>query len=165
MYPFQNLILFITILFSGLVAGLLFSYSCSVNIGLKVLPDQEYLRAMQSINIAIQNPYFLIVFMGLLLLFPLTTWNIHSSNSTTSFYFFLIATLFYYIGVFGVTALGNIPLNNQLSRLDIKSASSDKISAMRFTFETAWNKFHLIRTISSILSFGSAIVSLIQYKH
>jgi uncharacterized membrane protein len=70
---FMKMALFTTILFSGLVAGLLYSYSTSVNPGLKALPDNEYIRAMQSINTAIQNPVFFIAFMGLLLLFPFTT--------------------------------------------------------------------------------------------
>lgn len=70
MLSFQNIIIFLTILFSGLVAGLFYAYSCSVNPGLKALSDVEYLIAMQSINRAIQNPYFFCSFMGLLLCFP-----------------------------------------------------------------------------------------------
>lgn len=164
MFSLQNTILFITTLFSGLVAGLLYSYSCSVNIGLKALPDAEYLKAMQSINIAIQNPFFFISFMGLLLLFPFSAWGLYSQQTTTSFYLLLVATAFYFIGVFGVTVFGNVPLNNQLAGFVISSASSEEISKMRFTFETSWNKFHLIRTVSAILSFGFTILSIMKWK-
>ena len=164
MFSLQNAVLFITILFSGLVAGLLYSYSCSVNIGLKALPDAEYLQAMQSINIAIQNPYFFISFMGLLLLFPISARGFYSMQAMTSFYLLLIAISLYFIGVFGVTVFGNVPLNNQLAKFVISSASSDEISTMRSAFETAWNKFHLIRTVSAILSFAFTILSIIKCK-
>ena len=54
----QKMILVITVLFAGLIAGLLFSYSCSVNLGLHHLSDAEYVKTMQAINIEIQNFYF-----------------------------------------------------------------------------------------------------------
>jgi uncharacterized membrane protein len=164
MFSFQNIPVFLTILFSGLVAGLLYSYSCSVNIGLKALPNEEYLKAMQSINIAIQNPYFFISFMGLLLLFPLTGWIFYSQKPTISFYLLLIAAALYFIGVFGVTVFGNVPLNDQLAKFGISSASPNQISTMRLTFESEWNKFHLIRTVSAILSFGLTILTIMKYK-
>jgi hypothetical protein len=49
-------------------------------------------------------------------------------------------------------------------KFTISSATPNEISVMRWTFETEWNKFHLIKTISSILSFGFTIVSVIKYK-
>ena len=164
MFSFQNIALFLTILFSGLIAGLLYSYSCSVNIGLNVLPDQQYLKAMQSINRAIQNPYFFICFMGLLLLFPIALWSFYQQHSTVSLYLMLIAASLYFIGVFGITVFGNVPLNDKLDQFVISSASKDEISAMRQAFEISWNKFHFIRTISAILSFGLAILSLFKYR-
>lgn len=153
--------MFITILFSGLVAGLLFGYSCSVNIGLNKLTDAEYLKAMQSINTAIQNPYFLICFTGLLILFPLTAWQLYSLQPKILFYWLILAAVLYFIGVFGVTVFGNVPLNNQLAGFTLSTASQKEISSMRLLFETEWNKFHTIRTISAILSFGFTILSII----
>ena len=82
----HKMILIITVLFSGLIAGLLFSYSCSVNLGLHTLADVEYIKAMQLINKEIQNFYFLLVFIGLLLLFPLSTWTSYTTNNKVVFY-------------------------------------------------------------------------------
>jgi uncharacterized membrane protein len=164
MLQFQNINIFITTLLTGLVAGLLYGYSCSVNIGLKLLPDEEYLRAMQSINTAIQNPYFFISFMGLLLFYPLTVWVFYTQQTISCFYLLIAATLIYFIGVFGVTVFGNVPLNNQLDKFVISSAGSKEIAAMRLTFENAWNKFHLIRTVAAIISFGFTIISIFKYK-
>ncbi len=164
MLSFQNLSLFTTVLFSGLMAGLMYSYSCSVNIGLKALSDEDYVKAMQSINIAIQNPYFFICFMGLLLLFPISSWGVYTTPPTTSFYALLTATLLYCIGVFGVTVVGNVPLNNQLAVFDISKATQNEISAMRHAFEIPWNRYHFIRTVATILSFGLTIWALFKHK-
>jgi len=71
----QNVMLICTIILSGLVAGLLYSYACSVNPGLHKLSDKEYIGAMQSINVAIQNPVFFISFMGSLILFPVQSFS------------------------------------------------------------------------------------------
>ena len=51
---------FASILFTGLLAGLFYGYDCSVIKGLGNLQDDVYLQSFQSINKAIQNPYFFI---------------------------------------------------------------------------------------------------------
>jgi len=164
MFSFHQITIFTTILLSGLVAGLLYSYSCSVNIGLRALPDAEYLKAMQSINLAIQNPFFFVSFMGLMIMLPLSAWQLHSLPSHFSYYAVLLAMILYFIGVFGVTVVENVPLNNQLAVFNITQASSNEISTMRIAFEKPWNTFHLIRTISAIISFGLTILSLLKFK-
>ncbi|CAN5831976.1 hypothetical protein BH11BAC7_BH11BAC7_06390 [soil metagenome] len=162
MFSFQNAISFITILFSGLIAGLLFSYSCSVNSGLKVLPDGVYLKAMQSINAAIQNPYFFLCFMGLLFLFPVYAWLVYAQQDKTSFYFVLAAAAIYFSGVFAVTVFGNVPLNELLAKFEIASASAADISSMRSDFEAHWNTFHLVRTIAAVISFSLTILTVLK---
>src|SRR5215218_9725134 len=102
----MKVLLLMTVLFSGLVAGLFYSYSCSVNLGLKSLPDSEYIKAMQSINIAIQNPVFFISFMGLLLCFPIATYQVYTEPNT-AFYLLVTAMAVYFVGVFGITVFCN----------------------------------------------------------
>jgi uncharacterized membrane protein len=159
----MKVLLFTTLLFSGLVSGLFYAYSCSVNIGLRHLTDSEYIRAMQSINIAIQNPVFFITFMGLLILFPVSVFQLYKQE-TSSFYWMLAAMAFYFIAVFGVTVFGNVPLNEQLAKFPVSTASETDISKMRQAFETPWNSYHLIRTISSIIAFGLTILSVFKLK-
>ena len=155
----QNGMLIITIILSGLVAGLMYSYACSVNPGLHQLSDKEYLSAMQSINVAIQNSIFFLSFMGSLAAFAITTFQLRSQQA---FSYILIAMIVYVVGVFGVTMFANVPLNNRLASFNISTASSSDLANMRTIFENPWNKFHLIRTISSIASFGLSIVALIK---
>ena len=155
----------ITVLFSGLVAGLLFSYSCSVNLGLHHLTDIEYIKTMQAINVEIQNIYFFIVFMGLLLLLPASTWLSCSANKKATFYLMLIATLLYFIGVFGVTMFGNVPLNNLLAKINLANTSEEILSTFRNHFESNWKKYHLIRTSASIVSFLLTILAFQKITH
>jgi uncharacterized membrane protein len=155
---------FTTVLFTGLIAGLFYAYSCSVNPGLKALPDADYVKTMQSINIAIQNPVFFFTFMGLLVLFPVTVYQMYRPIPSLDFYLFTIAMAIYFIGVFGITAVCNVPLNEQLAAFNLTSASPNEIAALRNLFEQPWNTFHLVRTIASILSFSLVIIALLLKK-
>ena len=85
-----NIILTIAATTTALIAGLLYAYSCSVNIGLGRLADAEYISAMQSINKAIQNPLFFISFMGTLLLLPLCTYLNYGQPLSNRFWLFAL---------------------------------------------------------------------------
>ena len=82
------------------MAGVFYSYSTSVTLGLKMLPDAEYLAAMQSINKAIQNPVFFIAFLGALFLLPASTYMNFAKPPSTRFLLILAATIIYLAGVF-----------------------------------------------------------------
>jgi uncharacterized membrane protein len=159
-----NIILAMTTLTTALIAGLFYGYSCSVNIGLKQLSDINYILAMQSINTAIQNPAFFISFMGTLFLLPISTYLHYNPSDLNRFYLLLLATIIYLIGVIGVTFLGNIPLNNMLDKFNTQIADNEHIAQQRKAFETAWNSFHLIRTIAAILSLILVILACLRNK-
>ena len=153
--------LILTATTTGLIAGLFYSYSCSVNPGLAKLPDGEYLAAMQSINRAILNPVFFATFIGTLLLLPVSTWLQYNEGVSKSFSFLLAATLIYAIGVFGVTIFGNVPLNDGLDKFNLHSASIAEIKRQRAMFEMPWNKLHNIRTIANIISLVLVIIACV----
>ena len=159
---FSNIVLVGATTCTALMAGLLFSYSCSVVLGLKKLPDQEYIMAMQAINRAIQNPVFFIVFMGCLVLLPLCTYLNYSIPPSRQFWLLLGTTLLYFVGVFGITAIGNIPLNDTLEKFNLLNASKEAISSQRALFETRWNNLNLLRTIASIGSLVLLIIACIN---
>ncbi len=164
MFTTHTLTLLLSALLSGLVAGLLYGYACSVNLGLGKLDDIGYLSAMQSINEAIQNPVFFISFMGSVVILPYSTWLCYKNGDTTLWYLMLAATLLYGVGVFGVTVIGNVPLNEALAKFDLNSASTEAIQAQRRQFEQPWNNFHLIRTIASIVSFVLVLIACLKNK-
>ena len=144
----------------GLVAGLFYSYDCSVIGGLGNLTDREYLSAFQSINRAILNPYFFISFMGSLVMLPVAAWMSYKDGQAASFYYLLSAAILYAVGVFGITMAGNVPLNNMLDKFDITHASAEAIKGMRQRFEVKWNLLQHARTYAAILAFILSIISL-----
>lgn len=154
----MNLILIASALVSGLIAGLFYSYSCSVNPGLGALPDVGYLAAMQSINRVILNPAFFLSFIGTLLLLPLSTYQHFGSGQR--FYWLLGATLVYAIGTFGVTLFGNVPLNDALDKVNLTS-SAQELAQFRLRFEIPWNRLHLIRTVASVVSFAMVVMACV----
>jgi uncharacterized membrane protein len=160
----SNIFQLTAILLTGLLAGLMYGYSCSVLKGLGNLQDDVYLRSFQSINLAIQNPYFFLSFMGNLLVLPIASWLCYKQDNAVSFYFLIAATLIYIIGVFGVTVFGNVPLNDRLANFNILTATESEISVMRKIFENPWNNYHSIRTFASIIAFGLTVLSLFTRK-
>ncbi|HEY9561634.1 MAG TPA: anthrone oxygenase family protein [Anseongella sp.] len=154
----MQILLLITSVLVALAAGLFYSYSISVIPGLGRLADREYLHSMQSINRAILNPLFFASFLGSLFALPASAWLwYHTRGADNGFYLLLGATLLYCIGVFMVTVVANVPLNNTLDKLDINAVQNDRLREHRTAFETPWNRYHTIRTVSN----AAALVCLL----
>lgn len=148
------------VLLTGLSAGLFYAWSVSVIPGTQKVSDEVYLQSMQSINRAILNPAFFVVFFGSALLLSLSIVYTYPSGKL-AFFFFLAATLIYVIGTIGVTGLGNVPLNNQLDQLDLTLSGSEMLSDFRAMYEAKWNQFHAIRTSFSVIAFLLALIGIV----
>lgn len=157
-----TLLLIITAVLTALIAGLFYAYSCSVVLGLGKLSDAEYLKAMQNINREILNPVFFMSFMGTAILLPVSAFFLRGEQSV--FIFLLLATLAYLIGVFGVTVVGNVPMNDQLDRFDITGSTTEAIRQMRDNFENRWNFLNNIRTAFSVISIALTVCACIWHK-
>lgn len=164
MLSFQNIIYFLACIVTGLMSGLFFAYSTSVSPGLKNISDAGSLASMQSINRSILNPIFFMVFFGALILLPLNAYLQFERSLTLRSGLFLVAAIIYIVGAFGVTILGNIPLNNALDKFDLSNASPEKMRSMRNVFEARWNNLNLVRTIASTISFAMLILALLFSK-
>jgi len=158
----KTFVLFFTVLLNALCTGLFFAWSVSVVLGLKKVGDFTYLTTMQNINREILNPVFFIVFLGSLISLILSTCL--EVNNKAVFWLLVSSTLIYAIGTFGVTAFGNVPLNNQLDTLDISNLNAIKLKDFRCYYESAWNHYQGIRTISSIASFVLLLITLFIQK-
>lgn len=162
----NSIILITTITTTALITGLFYAYTCSVNIGLGRLPNREYLTAMQNINSAILNPLFFMSFMGALILLPLSAWLNYEQSLSGRFLLLVIAAAVYITGVFGVTMLGNVPLNDMLAGVHLKSATVSDIARLRLSFEQPWLMWHSVRTVASVLCLVLTVVSCVyKYGH
>lgn len=158
----KSTILFITIIITGLSAGFFYAWAVTVIPGTRKVIDITYLETMQSINKEILNPYFFSIFFGSLILLAIST--IQHYQSGLVFWILLAATLIYLFGAFGVTALGNVPLNDSLEALIISDLNAEQLAEFRQNYELTWNRFHMIRTGFSVLSFLLSLVPLFMYS-
>jgi len=150
MFNAPNIIYIATILSVALMAGLFYNWSVAVTPGLGRLNDKAYLQAMQSLNRAILNPGFFIVFLSSIFLLPINAIVQHKSGLGQRSLLFILAAAIYLIGSVGVTFLGNVPLNNQLDVLDLNTLGDTEISQFKASYEGRWNKLNWIRTLSSL---------------
>ena len=151
--------LFLAVSITGLSSGLFYAWSVSVIPGTRKVLDSAYLETMQSINRAILNPAFFLIFFGSLILLCMTT-VLHLGSKQT-FWLLLIASIIYAVGTIGITAMGNVPLNKQLDKLSLQEISSDEISAFRQFYEVKWNRLHFIRTVFAVLAFLLSVLAVI----
>lgn len=145
---FDGLLVF-AILTTTLIAGLLSSFAVLIMPGLGRLGDRGFLRSFQEIDAIIQrgHPIFITVWLGsipsLLLVTAMGFYQLGSLAQAL----LITATVLYLAGVQATTLRGNIPLNNQLQALDLLAMSDSDLAKARQSFEPAWNRLNLFRTI------------------
>jgi uncharacterized membrane protein len=141
---------------TGLVAGVFYAYSVSVNLGLAAQPDVSYVATMQEINERIQNPLFFASFFGAAL-FPLPALVVHLPRLRSGrFQLILLACLLYIGGGFLLTAFVNVPMNDQLAAVD-PDAPARVFSEARDAYEGPWDFWNGVRAVFSTLSFVALI--------
>jgi len=155
----MRILIILSTLLTGLSAGFFITWSVSVLPGLSNLSDEAFIRSMQSINRYIQNPVFFIIFIGPMVLLSVVCYQFYQLGHLGTFKWILIALILYVIGVFGVTVIGNVPLNNKLDKVGM-DVSSTELTAERVAFEQPWNKYHYIRTVMAILAFACITIAI-----
>jgi len=149
--------LFITITLVGLSTGVFFAWSCSVLPGLKLLSAREFILSFQSMNRAIQNPVFLLCFLGAGIALPAAAW-MHRGNSVQCG-LLLAASVVYIVGVLGVTMAGNVPLNEALDKFDAGAATVEQMARQRDVFEGQWMALHNWRSVAAVVSFMLSVLA------
>jgi len=160
-FTLENTAIIALVLLTGLSAGLCFTWSNAVTPGIGRLDDLGYLQSFQQMNRTILNPVFFVVFFGPFFL-NLISIYLFKSSSSHLLWLLILAGVLYFFGVLLVTVFGNVPLNELLDKTDLVSANDRELKSLREAFEMKWNRLHLIRTITSILSFLLLLISLIQ---
>ena len=157
----ENTAIILLIVLTGLSAGLCFTWSNSITSGLGRLDNLGYLSAFQKINRTILNPTFFIVFFGPFFLSIINIYVFRNASSNIKG-LLIAAAIIYTVGVVVVTIFGNVPLNELVDKTNLNTASAEDLKTLRVTFETKWNQFHTIRTVTSIIAFVLLIISAMQ---
>lgn len=134
---------------AALMAGVFFAFSVFVMAALDDRPAADAVGTMQRINVRVLNRCFLGVFFGVAVVSALAMASlfrdrpVHNAASTG------VAAAAYLLGVFGVTVLGNVPLNRALAALE--PGAADAADQWR-RYRVAWTKLNHVRTIAAAAS-------------
>jgi len=143
LFPFT----FLALAGSSLMAGIFFTFSNFVMKALKEIPFPAGMKAMQSINRVVLNPFFLgLFFITAVLAFILAIKSFTQWQQPYATYTFT-ASLFYFIGTFLVTAIKNVPLNNKLASIPVENKFAES-SWQAYLYK--WTRWNHVRTISSL---------------
>lgn len=160
---FKIIVLMLSILFTGLTAGLCFTWSNAITPGIDKLDDLGFLQSFQAMNRAIINPSFLIAFFGPVIFLFINAY-LHRNAHPTVFKSFLMAAILYFVGIGIITVFKNVPLNEILDKTILENLSAAELKELRTKFKQPWNRWHIQRTITSFTSFSLLIIGLIYSK-
>jgi uncharacterized membrane protein len=140
---------------TGLISGFFYAYACSVTLGLALLPDEQYIEAMQAINATVRNGVFAFSFFGAVV-FLLLALAVHAPRlRSRRFLLIALASVLYIGGGFMVTFLVNVPMNEELAR--VGEVGSAALAQVRAEYEGPWNFWNGVRTVFSSLAFVALI--------
>lgn len=151
----MNQLILATALGSGLMAGVFLAFSSFVMQALARLPEQAGIAAMQSINITVINPLFLGIFFGTALgsIGLLLATLISPAPSAM----IIAGGILYLAGTFGVTVIGNVPLNNRLAGME---AMGDAAKAFWPNYIRRWSRWNHLRAVAATLATLAFICAL-----
>ncbi|MHA6617217.1 anthrone oxygenase family protein [Pseudonocardia sp. DLS-67] len=143
---------------SGLMAGVFFAFSTAVMPGLRLLRPAAGIEAMQQLNRVIQNPLFLLVFMGtgLLCLLLVIGAPITGGPGTA---WIVIGGLLYLVGSIGLTFVVNVPMNNRLDAANPLTDEGAAIWADHLSRWTAWNHVRALACTAAVAALTLGVMA------
>ena len=145
----------LAVLGSGLMAGVFFAFDTAVMPALRRQPKASATATMNTVNVVIVNPVFLLVFMGTTLVCAALVVLAFLSDEPHAAWRVAGASV-YLVGSFVVTAAVNIPLNNRLA--DVTPADPEA-EATWDDYLTRWTAWNHVRTVSSLAAAGILAVA------
>ena len=139
-----EVVLVVTALLCGLVAGLLFAFAVVVMPGLKTMDDAAYVRAFQAIDGVIQRgqPLFGIVWFGSAVAALVAAGVGASVLAGAELALAIAAAALWILGVQVPTFTVHLPLNSRMQ----------KNAVTRREFEPRWNRWNAFRTWCAALA-------------
>jgi uncharacterized membrane protein len=151
-----DLVTLLSALGCGLVAGMFFAFSIFVMKALGALPSAQGIAAMQSINVAVINPWFFLSFFGtgatcvVMIIASLLRW--HDPRAA----YWLVGGLLYLAGTILVTMLFNVPRNNALA---IVAPTSPEGAGLWSTYLSSWTVWNHVRTAAALVAAAAFIIA------
>jgi uncharacterized membrane protein len=141
----------------GLMAGVFFVFSVAIMPALERMAAHDGMKAMQNINDDIQNPLFLLVFMGsglagaALAASTIWTWDQPGAG------YRLAGGLLAFLGSLVLTVVYHVPRNNGL---DAAVAGTAEGAAEWARYLREWVPWNHVRAAASTASLGTLVLAL-----
>ena len=148
---------FVSAIGCGLVAGVFFAFSAFIMKALARVPPAHGISAMQSINVAVINPWFLVPFLGTALGCVVLAVRSFSAWQTPGDGYRLAGSLLYLVGTILVTFVFNVPRNDALAAADPASADGARLWSGYVTRWTTWNHVRTFAALAAAVSFTLAL--------
>ncbi len=144
----------------ALVGGALFGFSAFIMAALARVPDAQGIRAMQQINKTVFTPWFMVPFFGTAVLGVAAV--VLGLLNTDRGWWFPMASAggLYALGVFVVTATGNVPLNNRLAAVDADDPRAAELWRRYLVVWTRWNHVRVVASVLALIQCGAALRAL-----
>ena len=156
---------FIAAIGCGVVAGIFFAFSSFVMAALGRIPDAQGIGAMQSINLTVINPGFMLALFGTALLcLALAATSLFSWHQPGSA-MIVAASLLYLLGCIGVTMVRNVPLNDLLAAAQPDTPEAHALWSRYLREWTRWNHVRTMAPAASAVLFTLALLSRYGARH
>lgn len=139
-----DVLVFIATVGAGLMAGIYFSFSTFVMRSLDSLTPKAAVAAMNAINLVIVKSWFLPLFFATTMLYAVLALFTFRGGSEVEVHAVLYAAVIYVMGMFFITLLFNVPLNNKLATVDKQFEKSWR------RYLKYWIRWNHVRTLSCI---------------
>ena len=147
----------VTALGCGLVAGVFFAFSTFVMRALARLPAAQGIEAMNSINVTVISPWFMLAFLGTALASVVLVIAAFVEWGDPYAVFLLVGGLLYRVGVILLTGRYHIPRNNALAALDPNDPDAER---QWHRYVKTWTAGNHVRTIAPLASAALLTIAL-----
>ncbi|MEO9326668.1 anthrone oxygenase family protein [Gordonia aurantiaca] len=151
----RDVLVMLTVVTTGLSAGVLAGFGYAVIPGLTRAEADVAVPAMQRMNTAILNPLFAVVFAGGVVFGALATWAVWDHPLR---WWVFSATLLTLAGVV-ITMVVNVPANNRLDAAGaVRGGEADRVWA---EFTAVWVPWNIIRSVLTTAAIAVLVVGLL----
>lgn len=148
-----EIFLVLATLLVSLTAGFVFAFATVVMPGIGRLGDRAFIRSFQVIDGVIQagQPLFALVWIGSVAALGLSAVIGILQLDGIDRALTVASALAYVLGVQVPTFRVNVPMNNELQRLDVDALDAPALASARRAFESRWARWNSIRAVVASL--------------
>ncbi len=148
-----------SVLFSGAIFGFFYAWVCSTMWGLDATDPRVAIEAMQAMNDSVRNAVFFPSFFGTPFVLGAVAYGLGRTGRRSASRLFAAAALVYLVGGAMLTAVVNVPMNEELATTAIP-ADLEAAQVIWDDYSGRWQFWNQTRTVFSGISLALAAVGL-----